>query len=128
MNIPRIIAIDDNQTNIILLEKLLNPRYQIIGFTNSIKAWEYIQKNSIDIILADMVMPCMSGLDLLKKVKEIHPGIPFIIISAYDKKKYIHEAHKLGAYRYLVKPFNPLEFIDFIEETIRRNIPGTPSG
>ena len=70
-------------------------------------------------ILSDMVMPGMNGIDILKKVKAFNRDIPFIIISAYDKKTYINQAFKSGVYRYLVKPLNPLELIGLIDETLK---------
>ena len=114
----RIIAIDDNKTNLKLLEKLLEEKYDVVCFPDASDALYYLQKNEADLILSDLIMPEMTGIGLLKALRNKKIDIPLVIISAYDKKQYIEEAYSHGALHYLVKPINPDELFDVVDNTL----------
>ncbi|MCU0594483.1 MAG: sigma-54 dependent transcriptional regulator [Desulfobacterota bacterium] len=74
------------------------------------------EKTRYDIILLDIKMEGMSGLDVLKKVKEIDPDVSVVMITAYGSIPSAIEAMKNGAYEYLLKPFDPDELMVLIEK------------
>jgi DNA-binding NtrC family response regulator len=77
---------------------------------------EKFEKTHYDIILLDIKMEGMSGLDVLKKVKELDPDVSVVMITAYGSIPSAIEAMKSGAYEYLLKPFDPDELMVLIEK------------
>lgn len=73
---------------------------------NGEEALRILSHTHIHIVLTDLRMPVMGGLDLIRQVKETHPGIRFIILSGFDDFDYIKEAIRLGVEDYLLKPLN----------------------
>lgn len=69
-------------------------------------ALEIIQNKSIDLIISDISMPGLSGLELSERVIQLNPAIKIILISAYDKFDYAKKAVRLGAYDYVEKPID----------------------
>jgi len=114
----QIVAIDDNITNLKLLEKLLEEKYSIVCFQDALKALTYLKNNQADLILSDLMMPEMTGIGLLKELKFRNIHIPLVMISAYDKKQYIDDAYFNGALKYLVKPINPDELFGVIDSAL----------
>jgi two-component system response regulator YesN len=68
------------------------------------EAWELIQKNPPDLLITDIRMPYMDGLELSKKARELNPNIVILIISAYDDFQYARTAMHLQAFDYILKP------------------------
>ena len=118
MNSTRIIAIDDNLTNLKLLEKLLEDKYDVVCFQNVLDSIAYMKKNHVDVIISDLMMPEMTGIDLLKQLKTQKLPVPFIIVSAYDNQQYIEQAYSHGALKYIVKPINPDELFEVLEKSL----------
>jgi two-component system response regulator PilR (NtrC family) len=69
------------------------------------KATEIFDKSSYDLVISDIKMPDMSGVEVLRHVKETDPSVPVIMITAYASAETAVEALRLGAYDYLTKPF-----------------------
>jgi two-component system response regulator YesN len=70
---------------------------------NGKEAFDFFEKNQVDIILTDIKMPVMDGLELTRKVKAINKKVQIIILSHYDEFSYAQEAINLGAFRYILK-------------------------
>ncbi|WP_010250591.1 response regulator transcription factor [Acetivibrio cellulolyticus] len=88
---------------------------ELIGTaSNGFEALELIKKGGADLLITDIKMPKMSGLELIQKVKELKLNTRFIILSGYDDFEYLKESIKLGIENYLLKPINCEE----LEETI----------
>jgi CheY-like chemotaxis protein len=121
MKDTRIIAIDDNLTNLKLLEKLLEDKYEIVCFQDVLESIAYMKKNHVDLIISDLMMPEMTGIDLLKQLKTQNLPVPFIIVSAYDNQQYIEQAYYHGAMKYIIKPINPDELFDVVESSLTLN-------
>jgi two-component system response regulator AtoC len=81
--------------------------HQMLTAENGPQALEIIEKEKPGIVIADLVMPGMDGIELLKKAKEISPGIEVIIITAYGSIPTAINAIREGAYDYIEKPFCP---------------------
>lgn len=90
-------------------------------FHNGSDAWEYIQENPIDLIILDLYMPGLSGLDLLQKIRQngIHTDV--IMITAANDSTSITTALELGILDYLVKPFEYERFAAAIEKYILKH-------
>jgi YesN/AraC family two-component response regulator len=69
-----------------------------------------------DLVVTDINMPVMNGLELIKNIKEIKPDMPVIIMSAHTEPEYIKSAEELGVENYLLKPFDFIKFINLISQ------------
>lgn len=83
--------------------------------TNGLEALRVIEENSdIDVIVTDINMPYMNGLDMIKTLKEKGSTIPIIIMSAHTELEYVDRAKDYGISDYLLKPFDFIKFIELI--------------
>lgn len=98
-----------------LKDDLKDAGYLVKEFGNPIKALEYFKRKQCDIIISDIRLPEMNGLDLLLKIKSLKPSTYVIMMTAYGSVETAVEAMKKGAYDYLVKPFDKEELLLKIE-------------
>ncbi len=112
------LLIADDEPNIRrVLEALFTKEgYTVLTAENGRKAMELANANQIDILISDLIMPDINGVELLQKVKQVHPQCSAVIVTAYGSIKTAVEAMKLGAFNYLTKPFD----IDEVRITIKR--------
>ena len=107
------IAIVDDEPQITsMLEKYLrrNSDYRIVVYNNPISALSSIS-NTTDVVLLDIMMPQMNGLDLLPKLKQKYPNINVIMMTAYSTLDKVLDSHRHGAEHYLMKPFESLAVV-----------------
>lgn len=84
--------------------------FEVVGYsTSAVEAYQYMMKHPVDLLLTDISMPELSGLELIKAVKEKKPEILVIVISAYDKFAYVKEAYSYGIINYCLKPIDMSE-------------------
>jgi DNA-binding NtrC family response regulator len=103
----KILVIDDEKSILDLLSVVFKKEGYIVETSLSAKtALELIDKEEFDLILTDIKLPQMSGMKILKYVKEKYPAMPVVMITAYGTIKQAIEALKMGAMDYIVKPFN----------------------
>lgn len=108
----RIIIVDDEKRMCDSLSALLTgDGYEVKAFQQSPKAADFIRENGIDLVITDLKMPELGGLEILQVVKEVDSDIPVILITGYASLESAIEAVAHGAYDYLLKPveFNYLE-------------------
>ena len=77
--------------------------------TNPMSALKYLQKHPVDLLLTDICMPQMNGIELIKKAKELNPLLHILVLSAYDTFNFVRSAMSYGAENYLLKPLDPEE-------------------
>ncbi len=118
-----ICVVDDEEIlRVTITGDLLDAGHNVNDFDSPIKALKFIKQNSeTDLIITDVKMPQMDGIELLLKVKEIHPQICVIVMTAYGTVKSAVEAIKLGAFDYITKPFEPVELINLIDKIAEIN-------
>ncbi|MDR1840267.1 MAG: diguanylate cyclase [Treponema sp.] len=106
----KILIVDDEKMNIIALGHFLKPKYEIKVAVDGASALEAAAKHLPDIILLDIIMPDMSGFDVLAKLKESKDtmNIPVILISGLHSAENEEKGILLGAVDYIFKPFNKL--------------------
>lgn len=117
-----VLAVDDEELIISLLTKVLEDcGYETLSASDGTQAVSLLQSTKIDVLLCDVVMPGMSGLDVLVKAREINPDIMMIIMmSGYADMAMAQQALDLGANDFLVKPFSLLSIPIAIERGLRR--------
>jgi len=114
--ISHILIVEDDRELRISMFEALNGDYRVSVAENGFMALEIIDKGAVDLVISDIRMPEMSGLELLQKLRISSPNIPVVIVTGFASVDTAVEAMKKGAYDYILKPF-PLEMID---ETVRR--------
>lgn len=103
----KLLIIDDEQSILDLLKTVFTKEgYTVYATPSPKKALQLTEKDDVSLILADIRLPEMSGMDVLKKVKENNPQIPVVMITAYGTIQQAVEAMKAGALDYVVKPFD----------------------
>ena len=117
----KILVVDDEQSIREFFEILFRRMssesgysFEMVPAEDGQKALELIKKQSFDMVISDLKMPRLSGLELLERVKSIQPDIVFILITAFDTSETAVKAMKIGAYDYIPKPFN----VDEIKLTV----------
>ncbi len=101
-----ILIVDDEKNYLIVLEALLGPEgYEIVTSTSGRDAIEIVRNSDLDLVISDLKMPGMTGMELLEACKKIEPELPFIIMTAYATVETAVEAMKKHAYDYITKPF-----------------------
>ena len=101
----------------IISDTLRKLKVDFITAENGQVALEKFKENDIDLIITDINMPVMNGLDLIKNIREeLHSNIPIIIMSAHTEPEYIKSAEALGITDYLLKPFDFIKFINLVAE------------
>lgn len=101
-----ILVVDDEKNYLIVLEALLAPEgYEVITADNPEKALQLIRETDLDLVITDMKMPGISGMDILEEAKRINADIPIIIMTAFGTIEMAVEAMKKHAYDYIEKPF-----------------------
>ncbi|MCX7821993.1 MAG: sigma-54 dependent transcriptional regulator [Syntrophobacterales bacterium] len=114
---PRILVVDDEEGMREFLELMLTRKgYEAVVTSNGLKALELLKSERFDIVIADIRMTPLSGIDVLREAKRLHPEIVVIMISAYASPDTAVEAMREGAYDYLPKPFDIDEMYRIIEE------------
>jgi len=102
----RILVVDDEESIREFLEIMLKKEgYEVTIAEDGLKAKEVLAKKSFDMVISDMQMPNMTGIELLKHVKESYPDVVFMMITAFGTTETAVDAMKMGAYDYVTKPF-----------------------
>lgn len=115
-----ILVVDDNKEIVYSISELLKYEgYQIVKAYDGMEALHALEKNKIDLILLDVMMPKMNGLSALMKMRE-KSRIPVIILSAKTEESDKVSGLTLGADDYIEKPYNPAELIARVKAHLRR--------
>jgi DNA-binding NtrC family response regulator len=102
----RILIIDDEQgvLNFLYISLMQTGKFDVTILQDSTKAYQELEHNPFDILLLDMDMPVVTGLEILKHVRKNYPFMETVILTGVDDVKLAVDAMKLGAYDYLTKP------------------------
>lgn len=118
-----ILVVDDEKIVVSGIKKCLklyDYPLEIFEAYDGEEARQILENNSIDILMTDIELPLINGLDLIKVAKERHPDIKTIVFSAYSNFEYARKAISLNAIYYLLKPINVEEFQEVMSKVIER--------
>ena len=117
-----LLVVDDHASIISLLDNILSDRYYVYTAHNGKKALEILEEERIDLVISDVIMPDMDGLELCEKIKEnIHTShIPVILLTAKGEIENRIEGLQVGADSYIPKPFHPEHLFIRVEKLIER--------
>lgn len=118
----RILAVDDNVVNLATIEKELKDKYEVIPLSSGRRAVKFILQERVDLILLDIQMPVMDGIETLREIRNHENGItvPVIVLSAKHDRETVIEGTKLGIMDYVLKPFNGDDLRNRIEGALKR--------
>lgn len=97
--------------------------FELIGaVSNGLEAWEMIQKERPDIVITDLTMPKMGGLELIEKVKQAEIPCEFVVLSCHNEFEYVKQALKLGVFDYILKLSMDMDELMNIMERLKEKI------
>ncbi|MGW8959674.1 response regulator [Paenibacillus sp. NPDC055715] len=121
MEKKKVLIVDDqNGIRILLMEVFGSEGYETFQAANGKIALEIVEKEPPDLVLLDMKIPGMDGLEILKHLKTMNPDIKVIMMTAYGELDMIKEATELGALMHFTKPFD----IDEIRIAVNKQLRG----
>ncbi len=114
----RILVVDDEPNMLRLLKTILMDKtgYEVTTTNNPLEVSKLLQEGQYELVVTDLKMPLVDGIDLIGIVKNIDPTMPIIVITAYGTIETAEEAIQKGAYDFITKPFRK----ETILITIRR--------
>lgn len=115
---PRVLVVDDDETIRDTLYELLSEDYLCQTAETAEKAFARLEADTYDVVLTDISMPGLSGLELLGQVRQKFPSTPVIIISGISDQEHAQGLIKLGAFDFLLKPFK----LEVVEKSVKRAI------
>lgn len=116
---PLVLVAEDEDSNFELVKIVLSKQYRLLRARNGIEAVTYCEDEHPDLILMDIRMPDMNGLDATRIIKEVNHDIPVIALSAYAFDENIREAKAAGCDEFMAKPFRVEDLIDMVEKYVK---------
>lgn len=113
-----LVVVDDEPLLLRALKRSLTPSFEVVGYETAEEALARVRAGGVSIVLSDLSMPGMSGLELLKAVKEHDPDLPVILTSGATESEMGQKARDLGAFRYLPKPFEARELVPLVRQAL----------
>ncbi len=106
----KILIVDDDPSTLDMIQIMLEAQdYEVVNSYDGMNALEKIHQENFDLVITDLKMPRMNGIELLKEIKSNCPGVEVIVTTAYMTIETAISAMKIGAYDYLTKPIEDLE-------------------
>jgi EAL domain-containing protein (putative c-di-GMP-specific phosphodiesterase class I) len=112
------VLVDDSPTALAMLEQVLEGNGDIVAFSNGEDAVRRVREGGVDVVVSDITMPGMNGLELLRAVRSSDPDLPVILVTAQPAVESAAEAIEHGVFRYLTKPCEP----DVLRATVRQAV------
>ena len=109
---------DDDQLRISFSKLLKEENYAVISAASGEAGIDIVERNPLDLVILDMRLPGINGMETFKRIKKIDSKLPVIIVTAYGTTQIAIEATKMGAYDYVLKPFDVPEMLNLIEQAI----------
>ena len=116
-NSKKILIVDDDKDIVKIVTTMLEGRgWDVTAAYNGREALDIVNQLRPDIILLDIMMPEMNGIEVLKRIKKIDAGTRIVMITAFGDVESYLDSMELGAYEYINKPFETDELLDMIEK------------
>lgn len=124
---PTILVVDDDDILRSVLKAFLRAeKFEVLTAASGPEAIEIVMSRPLDLMISDIRMRPMNGIELLRHVRQSHPQLPVIMLTAYSSRDTAREAEVLGASAYLAKPFTNDEVIRVVKEAISSGPPQVP--
>ena len=120
----RILVVDDEASVLTSFEKMLSGQgHQVLTARRADLALELLPVEEPDLLIMDIRMPGMNGLEAFRRIREGNARLPVILMTGYSTTEFAIEAMKLGAFDYQVKPFEPEELLHVVDQVMKKPIP-----
>ena len=114
-----VLIVDDEKNYPPILSAILEEEgFETLTANSGLEALSIVIGSDIDLVLTDMKMPSMDGIELLEKIKETHPDLPVIMMTAHGTVDKAVEAMQKGAYTYILKPFDNDRLVLYVKKAI----------
>ncbi len=122
MNKKLILIVDDAPETITAVKEILQDKYDVITAVTCKDALLLIDEKNPDMVIMDVMMPDMDGIEAVKKLHQTHPpdNPPVIFLSAKTQIEDIQQGILAGGFEYIIKPFSPSKLIKKIDEVFER--------
>lgn len=112
----RILLVDDEEDFVEMLSlRLMAQGMDVTGVHSGPACLEALDESAFDVVILDLKMPGMDGLEVLRRIKQAHPGVEVIIMTGHGAVESATEGRELGAFDYLIKPADFDELLEKIE-------------
>jgi len=117
----KILAVDDEPDMLKLLSMIIKEKtpYEIVTTNNPLEALEIARQGGFDIVIADLKMPGLDGIELLESIKQVDEDMPVIIITAYGTVESAAETMHKGAFDFITKPFRKEQILYTIDRAFK---------
>jgi len=117
----KILIVDDEPDMLELLSMIITEKtpYEVITTNNPLEVLDLIKKNNVDLVIADLKMPDMDGIELLNAVKKFDENLTVIIITAYGTIESAVETMHKGAFDFITKPFRKEQILYTIDRALK---------
>jgi two-component system, OmpR family, response regulator len=116
MKKPRVLFVDDEQGLVTAVVKRLHLRnIEAIGASSSLDALRLVEENVFDVVVLDVRMPDIGGLEMLRKIRGKHPEVEVVLMSGHGSIENVEEGARLGAFEYLQKPVEIEDLVSVIQ-------------
>lgn len=118
----RVLVADDDEDIRDLVEfKLSQSGYTVQSVPDGLAAWEAFQSDPPGLAILDVMMPGLSGIDVLRKIRDSdHPQVPVLLLSAKSRDSDVDTGFAVGANDYVIKPFSPRELLHRVNGMLAR--------
>ena len=115
----RVLAVDDSEPVRKLVSLVLKSAgYEVITASDGAEALEKFQKDYYDLIVTDMNMPVMHGLELIRSIRQTNEEVPILALTSESEAEIRRRGSEAGANGWVVKPFKPVQFVDLVGQVI----------
>ncbi|MCI8993753.1 MAG: response regulator [Eubacterium sp.] len=115
-----ILVVDDDSMNLTRTQIILGKEYDVLTVESGIDALKKLKETKVDMVLLDIDMPKMNGIETFECMKVFAPEIPVIFLTASGQEEDVVSAAKLGAVNYLKKPYRPQELLKRIAQGLEK--------
>jgi DNA-binding NtrC family response regulator len=124
MSGPRVLIVDDEAELVSALQERLNLRgFQATGVTTGADALAHLAATACDVVLLDVKMPGLGGLEVIAKIKSEHPQMQVILLTGHGSKRDAEQGMRLGAFDYLMKPIKITDLVRILHAAAGREQP-----
>ena len=122
MDRMKILAVDDNIINLATIEQELKDKYEVVTVNSGARAIRYLNKERPDLVLLDVQMALMDGIETLREMRTMENGstLPVIMLTSKKDKETVIEGSKLGILDYVVKPFDTQDLHERIDRALKK--------
>jgi DNA-binding NtrC family response regulator len=116
----KILIVDDEPDMLVMLEMLITDKtpHEVVSTNNPFEIEELLAKSEVNLVITDLKMPMLDGIEVLQLVKKKDADIPVIVITAFGTLEAAEEAVHRGAYDFITKPFRKEQILVAIERAL----------